>query len=46
MDDVILLSLTALLTWFLWRALAEWGALGMAWGAAWGMWITRELRAM
>jgi len=39
MPDVLVLVLTALLTWGTWRALEEWGAMGMAWLWAWGMWI-------
>jgi hypothetical protein len=46
MTDALLLSLTALLTWGMWRALEAWGGMGMAWAVAWGMWIARELRAM
>jgi hypothetical protein len=44
MRDVLLLSLTAALTWGMWRALGEWGAMGMAWLWAGGMWVCRMMR--
>ena len=42
--DLLLLALTGALTWGLWRALGEWGAMGMAWLWAGGMWIATLMR--
>ena len=39
MPDVLLLVLTALLTWGMWRMMETWGAMGACWLWAWGMWI-------
>lgn len=43
MTDALLLALTALLTWGMWRLLCAWGALGACWLWGWGMWFVREL---
>ena len=46
MTDLLLLALTAALTWGMWRALGAWGVAVDQWAWAWGMWIAREMRAM
>ena len=44
MPDVLVLVLTALLTWGLWRLMEIWGALAVCWLWAWGMWIAAWAR--
>lgn len=44
MQDVVLLSLTAFLTWAMWRALETWGAGVEAWAWACAWWVTRLMR--
>lgn len=44
MTDLLLLALTASLSWGMWRALCEWGAMGMAWVWAGGVWIATLMR--
>ena len=46
MTDLLLLALTAGMSWGMWRGLGEWGAGVEAWLWAWGIWIAREMRAM
>jgi hypothetical protein len=45
-SDVLLLVLTAALTWEMWRAMGTWGDVVACrlWGWAW--WFAREMRAM
>ena len=46
MTDLLLLALTAALTWGLWRALGEWGEMGACWLWAWGWWVARMMRGV
>jgi hypothetical protein len=46
MPDMLLLSLTAALSWGLWRGMEAWGDMGMAWAVAWAWWMARTLREM
>lgn len=46
MPDLLLLSLTAALTWGIWQLIETWGAMGACWLWGWGMWFARELRAI
>jgi hypothetical protein len=46
MPDMLLLALTAGLTWGLWRLMETWGAMGACWLWGWGWWLAREMRAM
>jgi hypothetical protein len=43
--DLLLLALTAALTWFLWRLMVTWGPLGACWLWGWGWWVCKELGA-
>jgi hypothetical protein len=44
MPDALLLSLTAALTWGMWRALETWGVIVDQWAWAWGMWVVAWAR--
>jgi len=46
MTDLLLLALTAALTWGLWRALGEWGEMGACWLWGWGWWVARMMRGV
>ena len=47
MTDLLLLALTAALTWGLWRARGEWGVVveRWAWAWAWAWHVARLMRA-
>jgi len=42
MTDLLVLSLTAGVTWGLWQALGEWGVTIECWLWAWGVFIVRK----
>jgi len=44
--DLLLLPLTAALSWGMWQLMATWGAMAACWLWGWGWWMARELRAM
>ena len=44
MIDLLLLALTAGMSWGMWRIMETWGALAACW--LWAWWMARELRAM
>jgi hypothetical protein len=46
MSDIGVLSLTAALTWGLWRALGEWGDMAACWVVAWAWWMGRMMRGV
>jgi 4-amino-4-deoxy-L-arabinose transferase-like glycosyltransferase len=43
MPDMLLLALTAALSWGLWRLMETGGAMGACWLWGWGIWLCKEL---
>jgi len=44
MTDLLLLALTAGMTWGMWRLMETWGDMAACWLWGWGMYVARMMR--